>query len=453
MTVADEAMRDLEAAGVVEPDVSRLLVDLVAYVKKFVIFQRDAEAVAVALWVVHTHAFEAADATPYIAVSSPEKESGKSKLLEALSLVVARPWDAITPSDATIFRKIDKDSPTLLLDEADTIFNPRGEFEQLRGILNAGFQRGKTIPRMIGEGKNLRVYDFKTFSPKALAGIGKLPDTIAGRSIPVRLQRKADDEHVERFRVRLARPDATKLRDAAGTWAGAHLDELRDAWPKLPDELSDRQQDIWEPLLAIADKASDDWGRRARAAAVELHAAHDDEPTIGVLLLAHIRDALNGSRYISTADLLEALVERDDGPWAEWWGRDVEEGKTRGPAARVGRLLKPFGIKSKDVRIADKVLKGFERAALEDVLRRYLPPVASKSRNNATSQVEGVFQPQQEPSQQAPDLHCSDVASSKSLEGEASTQQPNPDFPGDAVELVKHELNATEVDRVQIGDW
>jgi len=91
MTVADEAMRDLEAAGVVEPDVSRLLVDLVAYVKKFVIFQRDAEAVAVALWVVHTHAFEAADATPYIAVSSPEKESGKSKLLEALSLVVARP--------------------------------------------------------------------------------------------------------------------------------------------------------------------------------------------------------------------------------------------------------------------------------------------------------------------------------------------------------------------------
>lgn len=398
----------------------RLLDDLVTYVRRFVVFQHEAEAVAVALWIVHTHAFEAADATPYIAVSSPERESGKSKLLEALALVVARPWDAVSPSDSTVFRKVDKDSPTLLLDEADTIFNQRGDNErlQLRGILNAGFQRGKTIPRMVGEGKSMKVYDFKTFCPKAIAGIGRLPDTIASRCIPIRLQRKAEHEFVERFRVRVVAPDAAVLRATSAAWAEAHVGELRDAWPVLPDELSDRAQDVWEPLLAIADRAGPDWGMRARAAAVELHSVNDDEPTIGVLLLAHVREALDGVAQITTAGLLEALVERDDGPWAEWWGRDVEEGKTRGPAARVGRLLKPYGIKSKKIRTGDKTLQGFECAAFEDVFRRYLPLVPSKERNNGTPQVKGVFQSEQETSKQASDLGSSDVPSFEREQGE-----------------------------------
>jgi hypothetical protein len=435
MSVSDEAMRDLEAAGVVEPDVRQLLGDLVAYVKRYVIFRRDAEAVAVALWVVHTHAFDAASVTPYLHASSPEKESGKSTLLEALSLVVARPWKAITPSEATLFRKIDKDAPTLLLDEVDTIFTPRNEREGLRAILNGGFERSGTIPRIIGEGKSMKTYDFKVFCPKAIAGIGRVPDTVASRSIPIRLQRKAVGEKVNRFRRRVVGPEAAMLRDAAAKWAAAHLDELRDVWPQLPDELTDRQQDVWEPLLAIADEAGPEWGMRARAAAVELHAVNDDDPTIGVLLLSHVRDALNGTGHITTAHLLDALVERDDGPWAEWWGRDVHDGNTRGPAARVGRLLKPYGIKSKKIRTGDKTLQGFEQATFEDVFRRYLPPVPTKRRNNGTPQVEGVFQAEQETSNQAPDQGCSDVPSSKSEGPRSEPPRSEPsllefDFPG-----------------------
>lgn len=429
--MSDDVMRDLEAAGVVAPDIASRLDALVAYVRRFVVFQREAEAVAVALWVVHTHAFEAADATPYISISSPERESGKSKLLEALALVVARPWNAVTPSEATIFRKIDKDSPTLLLDEVDTIFTPRNEREELRAILNAGFQRGQTIPRITGEGKNMKVHDFKTFCPKAIAGIhGRLPDTIASRSIPVRLQRKADHEHVDRFRVRIARSDAAELRDAIAAWAEANTDELRDVWPPLPDELSDRQQDVWEPLLAIADRASPEWAMRARAAAVELHSMNDDEPTIGVLLLAHVRDALDGAGHITTADLLAALVDREDGPWAEWWGPGVEDGKTRGPAARVGRLLRPYGIKSKKIRTGDKTLQGFERTAFEDVFRRYLPPVPSVERNNGTPQVEGAFQSHRESTEQAPDQGGSDVPSFATEQEEQESEPLDFDFPG-----------------------
>jgi len=417
---------ELEAAGVVEPSIGGLLDDLVAYVKRFIIFRRDAEAAAAALWVVHTHAFDAANVTPYLHASSPEKESGKSTLLESLHLVVARPWDAVSPSEATLYRKIDKDAPTLLLDEVDTIFAARSETEGLRAILNAGFQRGKTVPRITGEGKSMRVYDFKTFCPKAIAGIGKLPDTVESRSIPIRLQRKAADEQVGRFRRRVVGPQAAKLREAAAKWGAAHLEELRDAWPELPDELTDRQQDVWEPLLAIADYAGPEWGMRARAAAVELHSVSDDEPTLGVLLLSHIRDALDGAGHISTADLLEALVERDDGPWAGWWARDVEDGKTRGPASKLARILDRYdGIKSKKIRVSESTIRGYRLDdGLSDAFRRYLPPVPSHERNNGTVQVKGTIEAEPKSSKEASDQGCSVVPSSGGNRGEGGTEPP-----------------------------
>jgi hypothetical protein len=51
-----------------------------------------AEADVIALWIVHTHAFQAAQSTPYLAITSAEKQCGKSRLLEFLELLVANPW-------------------------------------------------------------------------------------------------------------------------------------------------------------------------------------------------------------------------------------------------------------------------------------------------------------------------------------------------------------------------
>jgi len=45
---------------------------------------------------------------------------------------------------------------------------------------------------------------------------------------------------------------------------------LKAARPAIPNELSDRQADISEPLFAIADAARGDWPQRARKALVQL---------------------------------------------------------------------------------------------------------------------------------------------------------------------------------------
>src|SRR5689334_10006071 len=94
-----------------------------AFLRHFVVVGDD-EACAIVLWIAHTHGFDAAEATPYLHISSAEKRSGKTRLLDFLDAMTANPWRVVTPSEAVTFRKIAADRPTLLLDEADAIFGP-----------------------------------------------------------------------------------------------------------------------------------------------------------------------------------------------------------------------------------------------------------------------------------------------------------------------------------------
>jgi hypothetical protein len=230
------------------------------------------QAIIVALWVVHTHTFEAADATPYLAITSAEKRSGKSRLLEVLNLLVAIAWFTGGVSAAALYRKIDRDSPTLLLDESDAAFNGDKEYaEVLRGILNTGHRRGGAHDCCVKEDGNITIRAFSTFCPKAIAGIGKLPDTVADRSIPFHMKRKTRGEKVERWRKRNVEPEALRLRERLEAWGVQNIEKLRGARPALPDALSDRQQDGAEPLLAIADLAGGRWPDAARRALEHLH--------------------------------------------------------------------------------------------------------------------------------------------------------------------------------------
>jgi hypothetical protein len=186
------------------PDLSgdEVMNRLVAFIRKFVAVSV-AQANIIALWIVHTHAFDAADATPYLSITSAEKRSGKTRLLEVMSPLVARPWFTGRVTAAVLVRKVAAETPALLLDESDAAFKGDREYaETLRGVLNAGYRRGGVTSLCVGQGANLGYKDFQVFSPKAVAGIGNLPDTVADRAIPIELKRRKPGEHVERFRFR-----------------------------------------------------------------------------------------------------------------------------------------------------------------------------------------------------------------------------------------------------------
>ena len=372
---AAAAKRNVRASRVgAEPH--GLINDLAAFIRRFVVVTPE-QLLVVALWVVHTHCVERFAQTPYLAVTSPEKQCGKSRLLEVLDLLVPRPWMTVTPSEAVVFRYIDKRMPTLLLDEVDTIFNPRtaDKYEGLRSLLNSGHRRGARVSRCVGATGNIA--EFSVFSAKVLAGIGTLPDTVADRSVPIRLERRKPDEEVERFRHRDIAPDAHELLLRMHAWVAEHADALEVARPDLPDELSDRMQDGCECLIAIADAAG--CGAAARTALVTLLTGErlDDQETMRLRLLRDLRTVFARRKMpngITTSTLLAALVAMDESPWSNYYGRSLED-------RDLANLLKPYGIRSTTFRPKKRAganaasvrpQRGYKRDALYEAWERYL---------------------------------------------------------------------------------
>lgn len=325
---------------------------------------------AVALWVAHSHAIAAAAATPYLAITSAEKRSGKTRLLEILAELVARPWLTGKTTAAALIRKIDKNAPTLLLDESDAAFKGDKEYAQtLRGVLNTGHRRGGAASLCVGKGADVR--DFQTFCPKAIAGIGNLPDTVSDRAIQISMKRRVRGEVVDRFRHRHVRAAARPAHDALALWARSAVGNLTDAEPTIPDALDDRAADGWEPLLAIADLAGGEWPARARAAALALSAGDvRDDDSIGVRLLSDIRAIFQDAdaNRLASATLAETLAAIEDAPWGAWGRRDKPM-----DARALARLLTRYGIKPRTVRDDAETFKGYAVEWFADAFGRYLP--------------------------------------------------------------------------------
>lgn len=361
--------RGRELASRKNANKKRLISDLVGFIGSYVVMSPE-KLLTVALWIVHTHCINSFEQTPYLAVTSPEKQCGKSRLLEILDLLVARSWMAITPSEAVVYRHVDNTCPTLLLDEVDTIFNPRtaDRYEGLRALLNNGHRRGAKVPRCIGTKQ--KIVEFSTFCPKVLAGIGTLPDTVADRSIPIRLERKTRDDQVARFIRREVQPHAETLFERIETWADKNAAGLEGAVPAMPDELSDRMQEGCEPLVAIADALN--FGVEGRKALVGLLTGErlDDQESMRLRLLRDLKaifDKRPGSPSAFTESLIRELYAIEESGWSSYYARGFE-------ARDLASLLRHYGIRSTTVRVKGKgdPAKGYRRDDLQKAWERYL---------------------------------------------------------------------------------
>jgi hypothetical protein len=351
------------------PDGAALLGEIADFIRRYVVLTPD-QVNATALWVLHTHAIEAADATPYLHITSPEKRSGKTRLLEVLDLLAARPWFTGRVTAAVLQRRLERDHPSLLLDETDAAFKKESEYtEALRAILNAGHRRGCLAWLCVGKGHELASFD--VFGPKALAGIGRLPETVADRCIRIVLRRRAPNETVTRFRRREAEAVAASIRERAERWAAANVEALRESRPAIPDYIDDRAIDGWEPLLSIADTCGGEWPQRSRKVALALsHVDVRDDESVGVKLLADILVVFDDkvTDKLPTVEMLASLNALEESPWGDW------KGKLLTPRGLAG-LLRPFAITRTTLRVGEDTAKGYPRAAFEDAWQRYLPSV------------------------------------------------------------------------------
>ncbi|WP_367784823.1 DUF3631 domain-containing protein [Mesorhizobium marinum] len=367
-------------ATAIDNSPTAVLDDTYEFLRRFVAYPSEAAHVAHVLWVAHAHFMSSWETTPRIAFLSPEPGSGKTRALEITELLVPRPVSAVNMSPAALFRMIGHEDglPTILFDEIDTVFGPKAkENEELRGLLNAGYRRGAKTYRCVMHGKKVEIEEIEAFGAVALAGIGDLPDTILTRSVIVRMRRRAPNEQVQPYRRRLHGAEGEDLRDRISAWA-ASLD-LSSSIPDMPPGIVDRDADVWEALLAVADATGGKWVERARVACGALvAAAKEQRPSLGVLLLADMRKVFSDDDAVATISILDRLHRLDESTWADVKGKPLDE---RG----LARLLAPYGVKPKVVRIGTATPRGYARADLHDAWVRYLPPTTGECATSATS--------------------------------------------------------------------
>jgi putative DNA primase/helicase len=252
-----------------------------------------------------------------------------------------------------------------LIDEADTFLK---NSDELRGILNSGHQRSSAyVIRTIGDDHEPK--QFRTWAPKAVALIGKLPPTLASRAIHIELRRKTVSESVERLRS--DRHDHLEpLRRQASRWVADNAESLRSTDPVMPEALSGRTLDNWRPLIAIADLAGGEWPARARRIAQELGGR--SEPTDGIMLLEDIQRIFikHGSDRLTSSEMARKLSEMEDRPWPEW-----HQAKPITPR-QIAKLLEPFEVKPGTVRNATGTAKGYKLEDFSDAFTRYVTNVS-----------------------------------------------------------------------------
>jgi hypothetical protein len=354
-----------------------------AFLGWFVAYPSEDAHIAHTLWIAHCHLMDAWESTPRIAFLSPEPSSGKTRALEASELLVPNPVEAVNVTPAYLFRKVgcEDGRSTILYDEIDTVFGPKAkDNEEIRGLLNAGHRRGAVAGRCVVKGRTIETEEIPAYCAVALAGLGGLPDTILSRAVIVRMRRRSPEETIEPFRRRTYVREGHALRDRLARWAKTVLGAVTEARPDMPDGISDRNADVWEALLAVADAAGEAWPERARVAAVALVAlSKESTPSLGIRLLADLRKAFGDAAVLSTEQLLRELIALDESPWGDLKGKPLND---RGLASR----LKPYEIKPKVVRIGDATFRGYTREDFHDAWKRYLGPLPHGSVTSVTSE-------------------------------------------------------------------
>lgn len=368
-------------------DLAALLEEIAQTLAAFVVLPPHG-ADALALWVLHTYLFEERDAVAYVAIESPEKRCGKTTLLSVLAALACKPLVASNVSVGALFSAVDEAAPTLLIDEADTFLSGNSI---MRGVINCGNtwrtayvlrSRGKmrharpgapvaapSDPAALGGTQTVKQYS--CWCPKVVAMIGTIPETIADRSIVIKMSRKLVEEKCLPLRdldgTRLVRQCVRAARDLRAQVKTAGVERI--------EGLNDRAADTYEPLAVIARIAGGGWPEKITAAAQALNKSAHTSNESGELLLEIVSCFFQyGVIKLFSTDLVRLLRKRGATNSARLFAHEFLTEHT------LAKTLRPYGIRPVNVRIGARVGKGYDGTAFREALQRYVPEAEIKAK-------------------------------------------------------------------------
>jgi hypothetical protein len=344
---------DLQQAG------QDILAEACRFLGRFTILPSDAACDALVLFAAHCWIYRAFSETPRMHITSLEYGAGKTRVLRLTSLLCPNPQQMARITGPAIYHIIPERHPApLCLDEADAMLGSgrSGRAEDVRGILNAGYEASGVITRVVGG----EAADFSVFCPVMLAGKGALPQSLADRSISISMRKRARGQHMDRYVPKMHEPLGKKTGLLLGAWASQIAGPAGDIlWEDPPEGLADRHVDILTPLYAIAAMAGGPWPQRftEMVNVLMLGGVSTGEVSPVASLLSALRDVWpQGRARLASHELADLLAGHESGEFAWPQGQRAPELNAR---------MRDLGVPPEPMRIGGQVMRGYDRAALE----------------------------------------------------------------------------------------
>ena len=295
------------------------------------------------------------DTVPYLLLESAVPGCGKSTVIRLLDALSCRSRKASSLSEAVMFRLIDDEFPTLLIDEAETIDGRSERAEALRAIAHEGYKKGGQVPRCQGENHEVRWFD--VYCPKTFGAIGGLTGALLDRCLVIHMEKAPKGSVRKSTRHRALHREGQHLVPRLEAYALKAADALSQLYEAEPDcgywpSITDREAELWGPLLTHAKLAGPD--AEAKLLAV-VHKFNEDK--------AEIKST--DWKIAQTIALLDSIVQHPDTTFtpselvptlirSEAWGRTLAEAKGRDDesvrvsrAAKIGYFLHKFRLRGK----------------------------------------------------------------------------------------------------------
>ena len=347
------------------------------FIRRFLILPNESDYTIVSLWIAHTYFTHKIKTTPRLAIISPEYGCGKSRVLEVLESLTFKGEKLDHHTRSYLMRTVDlireefSRSPTLLIDEIDSVFRKNSEEgEATRAFANTGYRATGFYGITEGDSKKTPT-KFKTFAPMALAGKGEvLPESVMTRAVIIRLQRRMGNEYIEDFLTDLVAFEAEELREELLGWSDYCAQDISTLNPDLP--VRDRDREVWLPLFIVAHLADEAWIKRAEIALANIQEAKSDNTLPRERqLLSDAWKIFQGQERekIKSAAIILGLIEMHDSEWDTYnFGKPINE-------RALAKKLRTYGIKPAQIRFENgQGAKGYYRSEVESAVKRYLEP-------------------------------------------------------------------------------
>lgn len=364
-----------------------LLGEIAGTIRRFVVIPEVAINF-LAIYILYTYLVEYFQFCPVVLVVSPEPECGKGRVLDICEKLCRNSFRTANTSPAVLYHSVEMagGAITLLIDEIDS--QSPEQVDAISNILKGGFEKNGRAHRMEKDGEKQVVKEFRTYSAKVCAGIGLqcFDKATASRAVVLEMRRKKKDEKTEKFR----KYSGVDIQRKCLRWAEDNLDRVKQSVDVVfPDNLcTDRQEDVWEPLIQISELCGPKWLSKAWESCRFLTGKNqrevDNENTV---LLSHcwsILCELDDDR-ISSEHLMETLRKL---PETDYGMMNFGKGITQ---KQISGKLTEYGIKSKNVKIEGKPLKGYYKSDFKDAAERYLSDGLGVSTRYPATESAGVM--------------------------------------------------------------